>query len=91
MEYNVHIFAVVKVPVDGIQADSQQEACKIAAQNVDLNELLSRRFGESFSNKPYKRIGEIEWAEEIKEFLVDEVGDDNFERSTWYESSEIEY
>ena len=79
MKYDVHIFAVVRVKVEDVEADSQEEACKKAEQKTDLYRLF-----ESFS--PACRC-DMEYAEEIQHFLVDEVGDTEYDNSRRYEYS----
>ena len=71
-KYRVHIFAVVRIPVE-VEAESQIEAIEKAEDDTDLNSLLNR--------------GDVEYADEITEYLVDEVEDKEYLRSTWYKDS----
>lgn len=75
MKYNVHIYPIVRVKVCDIEADSQKEAIKLAETQVNLYRLFD-------ADGP-----EVEYAEGIDGFLVDEVGDSDFRRSTWYNNN----
>ena len=78
MKYDVHIFAVVRVKVAGIDAESQIEAIHNAEGSVDLYTLFS---------KPGSVSVEItEFADGISHYLVDEVGDLTYKRSRFYEA-----
>jgi len=69
-KYDVHIYAVVRVPIRGVDAKSPEEAVKKVDEEVNLHEILDR--------------GIVEYAEDITEYLVDEVGDDGkIKRSFW--------
>lgn len=68
MNYKVHIFAVVRVPIP-VEAETQDEAM-IEADKIDLHTILD--------------IGVIEYDEEIAGYLVDEIGDEDHEKSTEY-------
>ena len=67
MEYKVNVFAVVKVVVD-VEAETQVDAISKAVDSVDwYAEFRGRQEG----------------AEEMAYFLVDEVGDTDYDRSQW--------
>ena len=69
-KYDVHIYAVVRVPIRGVDAKSPEEAVKKVDEEVNLHKILDR--------------GIVEYAEDITEYLVDEVGDDGkIKRSFW--------
>ena len=68
MEYKVNVFAVVKVVVD-VEAETQVDAISKAVDSVDWYAEFR---------------GRQEWAEEMAYFLVDEVGDTDYDRSQWY-------
>jgi len=70
--YDVHIYPIVRVKVSGVEADNQVEAIKKAEQIIDLHSLLDRD-------------DEIEYAEDIDCFLVDEEGDEEYQKSRWYD------
>ena len=72
MKYNVHIFTVVRVKVSNIEALSQREAMFHAENQIHFHDLFKK-------DNP-----EIEWAEEHSHALVDEVGDEEYEKSKWY-------
>jgi hypothetical protein len=69
--YDVHLFPVVRMKIPGVQAESQTEAIKKAIE------------GFAFSS-PFV-FGDAEYADELEFFLVDEVGDEEYERTQWYE------
>ena len=58
-KYDVHIYAVVRVPIRGVDAKSPEEAVKKVDEEVNLHEILDR--------------GIVEYAEDVTEYLVDEV------------------
>ena len=68
MEYTVHVYAIVRVPVK-VEAESQVEAIKKAEGKVDWYTQFN---------------GEQEWAEENAYYLVDELGDEQHQKSHWY-------
>lgn len=71
MKYRVHIYAVVRTPVE-VEAASQAEAVEIA-DKTDLN-FLSQ-----------DTVPEVEFADQILDFLVDEVGDDEYRNTKLWE------
>lgn len=76
MKYDVHVFAIVRVTVPGIEADSQEEAIK-KAKELDLN----------FLGTPYlpKNVEAVEYADDLDGFFVDEENDPEHERSCFYD------
>ena len=70
MMYDVYIFAVVRVKVPGVDADSQQAAIRQAVQNIDLHAQFDG------SNTAY--------TDEISSYMVDEVGDAEYRRAQHY-------
>ena len=70
-QHNVHIFAVVRVKVPNVSAENHAEAIKKAGSIVDLHEMF--------------RGDDSEFADDVDCFLVDEVGDEEFTNSQWYE------
>lgn len=68
MKYDVHIYAVYRVKIEGVEADSQLDAVREA-------EIL-------FCQYPH-RYPAI-YTEDYEEALVDEHGDDEFSHSTYY-------
>jgi hypothetical protein len=69
--YTVHMYAVVRVPVRGIVASSQEAAIDYANQTVDLDALFQHP--------------EYEYADDIDCYLVVEDGDDEHENTQWYD------
>ncbi len=70
-KYNVHLYAVVRVDISNIEAESQQAAIRKAEEETDLHTLLDA-------------LEAVEYGEEIIGYLVDEVGDDEFRKSRNY-------
>jgi hypothetical protein len=58
-KYDVHIYAIARLKVADIQADSPEDAARKAEHSVDLHLAIAR--------------GEAEYAEAIEEFLVDRL------------------
>lgn len=74
MKYKVHLFAVVRVPVE-IEADSQEEAIDKSEKSIDLHTLFDHTIGEA---------QEREWTDEIAYYLVDEDGDEEHQKTKWW-------
>ena len=79
MKYEVHIYAIVRVKVVDVEAESQQEAIRNAEARCDLYALFQQN----------DREPNTEYAEDIDGFLVDEVGDEEHEHSRWYDKHAI--
>ena len=73
-QYDVHLFAVVRFKVGGVQAESHHEAVRSALAQTDLYAVCANGTGE--------------YAEELAHYAVDVVGDKEFEHSRWYNSQE---
>jgi len=76
-QYNVTLRAAVNVRVPAVEAATPQEAISAALARIDLYSLLERR-------EPAPRVDFTEYAEEVREALVDLVGDEKHEQSLWY-------
>jgi hypothetical protein len=70
MKYDVHIFAVVRVTVGSVEAQTQKAAIRKAVDSTDLYEIFA---GEN-----------TDYAEEITSYLVDEVGDEGHRNTRCY-------
>jgi len=68
MKYDVHIYAVVRVKIEGVNAESQTAAITAAQKGLDMEYAIKQG----------------EYAEEITGFLVDEVGDENYSKTRAY-------
>jgi hypothetical protein len=75
--YNVTLQAAVNVRVPAVEAATPQEAISAALTRIDLYSLLERQ-------EPAPRVAYTEYAEEVREALVDEVGDEEYEKSRWF-------
>ena len=75
--YNVTLQAAVNVRVSAIEAATPQEAIQAALGKIDLYSLLERQ-------KPTPMVDFTEYAEEVREALVDVVGDGQYDESRWF-------
>jgi len=73
MKYTVHVYPIVRVTFPGIEAESQEEAMKKADEQADFHSVFDH-LGDN-----------IEYAEDIDGFHVDEENDPEYERSCWYD------
>lgn len=71
-KYNVHIYVVVRVRVDGIEADDMPSAITKAEETQDFHTLFDCE------------ADNIEYAEDSDGYLVDVVGDGEYEQSRFY-------
>ena len=56
-KYDVHIYAIARLKVAGVEAGSPQDAARQAEQTVDLHHAIA--------------LGEAEYADEIEGFVMD--------------------
>jgi hypothetical protein len=75
-KHNVHIYAIVRVKVCDIEAESHADAIQKAEVLVDLNDLFNKGADQEF-------------ADDIDCFLVDEIGDEDYRNSRWYEKDGV--
>ena len=75
--YHVWLYPIVKVRVSNVEADNQVEAIKKAEQLVNFEALFANLGG------PY--IDGIAYADDVDGFLVDEAGDSEHVKSTFYD------
>src|SRR4051812_47310008 len=66
-KFNVHVYAVVRVQVDGVDADNSTAAAAEALERLDLYRRVDRHSGLQLAE---------EYAEDIEGYLVDPIGDD---------------
>jgi hypothetical protein len=80
-KYKVHVYQEVGLPVE-VEADTQGEALRI------VNE---ERLGEVFHGRLETLIAKVGGyvTEEVTGFLVDEVGDSDYLRSTYYTADAV--
>lgn len=92
MKYDLHIYAVVRVRVDGIEAHSQQEVIR-KAYTINLERIINRYNNthadlRDFHTYPLpNNVAYVEFGDEIQGFLVDEAGDADYSNSTVYDRS----
>lgn len=84
--YDVHLYAVVRMKVVGIEAESQVDAIRLAEKEVtyEQRETLFNHSGGM------TKLEYTEYAEEVIHYLVDEQGDEEYQNSRWYEANEID-
>ena len=72
-KYNVHLFALVRVKIEDIEAADMPGAIKLAEDRAPLERLFN-----------HGREPDTEYAEEISHCLVDVQGDTEFNDSCWF-------
>ncbi len=72
--YRVHIYAIVRVPVE-VEAKSKTDAIKRAEEQTNLYSAF--------------RNPDVEYAEEVTEYLVDECDDPDHKNSRRYENDGV--
>lgn len=77
MKYDVHIYAVYRVKVANVEATDQKQACLNALAQTDLD----------FSIPAPRGVRIVEYADEVNGFLVDEVGDEEYKNSRYYNAA----
>jgi len=79
--YHVHLYALVRVKVPNVEADSPEAACPDAAKRVDLDSLFHGVSG------PY--VSDVEYADEVTHYLVDLDGDTDYEESVYLDGDKL--
>ena len=85
-KFDVHLYAVIRVKVPGVEAEEEVAAIKEAEGSVDLHHLLSsdlsKHLPSNFRSKSCMKLSGMpileagyprEYAEEIVSYLVDEI------------------
>lgn len=73
MKYDIHVFAVVRVKVTGVDASDAKTAATRAAALVDLNKLFNSK-----KQCPLAAwVAHTEFDDEITHFLVEPIGNSN--------------
>jgi hypothetical protein len=88
MKHNVHIFAVVRVLVCGVEAEAMEEAVKKAdtVWGPNARALLDRAFhSKEEAERRGFTIAETEYAEEVNGYHVDVTGDEGYAQSRWFD------
>lgn len=81
MKYNVHLHAVVRIKVTDIEAESQLEAIEKAEPFAGE---FARDYLERYPLNNFPSVDHSAFAEEFVYALVDEEGDEEYERSRFY-------
>lgn len=71
--YDVHIFTVVRVKLSGVDAPTPTDAIAWVKEQLDFYNL--------FSDEHLPPTVDHEWAEEHSHYMVDVVGDAEFEQT----------
>ena len=88
MKYAVHIFAVVRVKIPDVEAESQAEAIRKAEESTDLYGTLNWPIGR-MCHVDARGVSEVEYAEENLYYLVDEEGDEKYANSRHYKADGV--
>ncbi len=75
-KYDVHLFPVVRFTVRNVEAESMEEACGKAEQELS-NETIMRAMRGGSEH-------EADFDDEVLEALVDIQGDADYSQSTWF-------
>jgi len=78
--FDVHVYAIARLKVAGVEADSPQDAVQKAEHLVDLRQAIA--------------LGEAEYADEIEGFLVDaldEAGERMEGQSVFFDPKEYNH
>ncbi|PPD43764.1 MAG: hypothetical protein CTY16_12555 [Methylobacter sp.] len=71
-KHDVHLYAIVRVKVSGVEAAGHAEAIKLAEASVDLSALFDNGAGQEFTG-------------ELDGYCVDETGDEEYVNTRWYQ------
>lgn len=71
MKYTVHLYKAIHIKIEGVEAKSQEEAMQIADEAVNVEQYLCN----GAEDEEYCCLGA----------LVDEEGDEDYERSRYHE------
>ena len=82
MKYHVHLYAVVRIKSTEVEGFTQLEA--IAKAKNKIEPLLDNGYLFNTPGNPAAGVEHVEYAEEVVNYLVDEVGDDGYTQSLWY-------
>ena len=83
--HDVHLFAVVRLKMPGIEAVSHRHAVRKAGRK--LWGALYAAFTNANLQQVPAGVAEIEFGEEYAHVLVDEANDPHRERSTWHDGA----
>jgi len=83
MKHVVHLFVIVRLNQEGIEAESHEQAVHVAQGLFDDLYCTFQR-----NNVRYlpEGVTDIEFGEEFSHFLVDEENDPEHEKSTWHDA-----
>jgi hypothetical protein len=88
MRHYVHIYASVRVKI-AVDADSHAEAIAAATDHFSSSghALLNRYVRDERQVTETPQVVHTEYADDISGYLVDEAGDDDFQRTRNYEAN----
>jgi len=79
-KYHVHLYPIIRVTVRNVEAEDQVAAIKKAEELVGMGQLFAGL------PMPHRDVDSMEYADELSGVLVDEDGDTEHQKSTWYDS-----
>lgn len=82
--YDVHLYATIHLKVKNVDANSQSEAVRLA-QKLDYMEVLTQDICQ-FKCDSNQHLEYTDFADEITDVLVDEMGDEDYTNSHWYDA-----
>ena len=80
MKYNVHVYFTCRAKVEDVEADSPGAAAIKASMNFPGDDVV-RSEELNITDMAGHRITAVDYAEEETGYLVDEQGDEDYERS----------
>jgi hypothetical protein len=86
LKYSVLVKRIVNVRVDGIDTDSQQKAI-VEADKLEFRQIIGemrRQTSRKNADGTPIVVRYVEDGDETSSYLVDEEGDEEFNKSEWY-------
>lgn len=78
MRFDVHVYAIVRVKLAGVEAKDSLEAIQNAESRLHLFNSFTSKVGT---------YPETEFTESLDGYLVDELGSDGVVRSDWFDAA----
>lgn len=79
--FDVHLYALVRVKISEVRAADQTAAIRAAMDAVSLDDVFNRTYAAPRLANAHGVVTAVEYADEVQYALVDERGDDEYERS----------
>lgn len=84
MKYNVLLFPEVSVKFEGVEAETQEAAVKIAMERFSNSKGAGSDLAEQVQALRIDGVAHVELSENLEHALVDEQDDEEFQNSKWY-------